>query len=82
VNYSLAGTQTVGALNTYNNLTLSGSGTKTLQTGTTTIGGNLTLSGTANATTVVGLTVSGALSVGDGTTFTVGGFTLDRDGHD
>ena len=76
VNYSLAGTQTVGALNTYNNLTLSGSGTKTLQTGTTTIGGNLTLSGTANATTVVGLTVSGALSVGDGTTFTVAGYLL------
>ena len=74
VNYS-GSAQTVFATN-YTNLILSGSGTKTLQTGTTTIGGNLTLSGTATATTVVGLTVSGNLSVGDGTTFTAAGFGL------
>ena len=74
VNYN--GTnQTVVGVNYYN-LTLSGSGTKTLQTGTTTIGGNLTLSGTATATTVVGLAISGNLLVHDGTTFTAAGFAL------
>ncbi|MFA5817479.1 MAG: hypothetical protein WC865_17895, partial [Bacteroidales bacterium] len=63
------GQSTLGLPATVNNLTLSGSGAKTLQTGTTTISGNLTLSGTATATTVVGLTISGNLVVGDGTTF-------------
>jgi len=68
--------QTVGAY-TYNNLTLSGSGTKTLQTGTTSITGNLTLSGTATATTVANLTIGGNLDVGTGTTFATGtNFTL------
>ncbi|MFN5920727.1 MAG: hypothetical protein ACK45I_05440, partial [Bacteroidota bacterium] len=74
VNYSGAA-QTVTVV-TYNSLTLSGSGTKTLQTGTTNIGGNLTLSGTVTATTVVGLTVGGNLSIGDGTTFNAANFAL------
>jgi len=74
VNYN-GSTQTVGAY-AYNNLTLSGGGAKTLQTGTTTIGGNLTLSGTANATMVVGLAITGNLNIGDGTTFTAAGFAL------
>ncbi len=71
--------QTVANLNsaqTYGNLILSGSGTKTLQTGTTAISGNLTLSGTVSTTTVVGLTISGNLSIGDGTTFTAAGYAL------
>jgi hypothetical protein len=61
--------QTVRAV-AYRHLTLSGSGTKTLQSGTTAISGNLTLSGTAAATTVVSLTIGGNLSIGDGATFT------------
>ena len=77
IEYYAAGAQTVNNVNTYGgNLTLSGSGTKTLGAATTTIGGNLTLSGSATATTVVGLGVSGALSVGDGATFTAAGFAL------
>jgi hypothetical protein len=44
VNYSGTGGQTIYATS-YNNLTLSGSGSKTLGTGTITIGGNLTASG-------------------------------------
>ena len=52
----------------YNNLTLSGSGVKTLQAGTA-IGGILTLTGTASATTAANLTVA-SLNVGSGTTFT------------
>ena len=68
--------QTVKAVAYLGNLTLSGSGIKTLQTGTTTIGGNLTLSGTATATTVANLAISGNLSVGNGTTLTAGAFAL------
>ncbi len=75
VNYNNAGAQTVGAYN-YNNLTLSGGGTKTLQAGTTTISGNLTLSGTASTTTVADLGITGNLSIGNGTTFTAAGFAL------
>jgi hypothetical protein len=71
--------QTVAVLNSsqnYGNLILSGSGVKTLQTGTTTISGSLTLSGTASTTTVVGLTIGGNLVIGDGTTFEAAGFAL------
>jgi helix-turn-helix protein len=74
VNYTGAAQTAAGVL--YHNLTLSGSGTKTLQVGTTSIAGNLILSGTATATTVVGLTVGGNLSIGDGTTFNAAGFAL------
>ena len=69
VNYTGAA-QSVGSYKYYN-LGLSGSGVKTLQVGTTTVGGNLTLSGTASATqAAANLTVTGALSVGSGATFT------------
>ena len=69
--------QMVYSENYAGNLTLSGSGAKTLQTGTTTIGGSLTLSGTATTTTVANLAITGNLNVGTGTIFTVGSnFTL------
>jgi len=74
VNYN-GSTQTVGAY-AYYHLTLSGTNAKTLQTGTTSIGGNLTLSGTASTTTVVGTTIGGNLNIGDGTTFTAGAYNL------
>ncbi|MEA1925739.1 MAG: hypothetical protein U9M90_00635, partial [Patescibacteria group bacterium] len=61
--------------NNYHHLTLSGSGTKTLQTGTTSIAGDLTLSGTAAATGVIGLTISGTAALGAGTSFTAGSYT-------
>lgn len=60
VNYNRAGNQTVRAV-TYHDLTLSGSGTKTM-TGVTTIGGDLTISGTATMTGNAGFTVAGAFS--------------------
>ena len=78
-NYEFSGaSQTTNGLpsTTVNNLTLSGSGTKTLLTGTTNIGGNLTLSGSVNTTTVVGLTIGGNLNIGDGATFTAAAFPL------
>jgi hypothetical protein len=74
VNYT--GTAQTVHSNNYVHLALSGSGAKTLQTGTTSITGNLTLSGTVNTTTVAGLTIGGNLLVGDGTTFTAAGFAL------
>ncbi|MEI6053222.1 MAG: hypothetical protein WCQ44_11015, partial [Opitutaceae bacterium] len=79
VNYT-GGAQTLAAVN-YNNLTLSGSGTKTLNAGTTTIGGSFVLSGTASATAVVGLTISADLNIGAGTTFAAGTFTHNIAGN-
>jgi hypothetical protein len=84
VNYSASGAQTAkdpdgGTAHTYNNLTLSGSGAKTL-TGITAVTGNLALSGTATATTGANLVVTGTLTVGDGTTLTLGAFTFETDG--
>lgn len=67
VNYNGAGNQTVKTV-TYSNLTLSGSGIKTVAA-TTTINKNFTLSGTA-AASVASLTIGGNLSIGDGTTLT------------
>ncbi|MFI5252756.1 MAG: hypothetical protein ACHQQQ_10035, partial [Bacteroidota bacterium] len=75
INYDGAA-QTVSNESFAGNLTLSGSGTKTLQTSTTTIGGNLTMSGTATTTTVAALAVTGSLSVGAGTTLNLAGFTF------
>ncbi|MDD5571941.1 MAG: hypothetical protein PHD97_12395, partial [Bacteroidales bacterium] len=71
VNFTGA-SQTVNS-NNYYHLTLSGSGTDILQTGTTTISGNLTLTGTLSTTTVVGLAISGNLSIGNGTALNVAG---------
>ncbi len=79
VNYN-GTSQTVGAY-TYNNLTLSGSGVKTLQAGTTTINGNLTLSGTASTSAVTGLNIGGAFTLGLGTSFTAGAYTHDIAGN-
>jgi hypothetical protein len=60
------GAQSIPAL-TYNNLTLSGSGTDTLAASTTTIGGNFSLGGTAwtapNGGTVVFTNTSGSQSI-------------------
>jgi hypothetical protein len=75
VNYNKSGAQTVNS-NNYYHLILSGSGAKTLQAGTTTIGGNLTMSGAATTTTVVGLGINGNLNIGNGTTITAAGFDL------
>ncbi len=62
---------------TYNHLSLSGSGVKTLPAALVSIPGNLNLSGTASATTAANLAIGGTLNVGGGTTFATGtNFTL------
>jgi hypothetical protein len=74
VNFSAAsGTQNINNVNFFN-LVLSGGGTKSFQTGTTTISGNFTLSGTAVATAAAGLSILGTVTLGNGTTFTGGAF--------
>jgi hypothetical protein len=80
VNYGFAGVQTVFSTN-YFHLTLSNSGVKTLQAGTTNIGGNFSLSGSASATAVVGLTIAGNLTIGVGTTFNAATFTHNIAGN-
>jgi hypothetical protein len=74
VEWNAAGAQTLAGVN-YNNLALSGSGVKTLQAGTTTIGGDLALNGTAATTAVAGLSVGGSVTLGSGTIFTAGAFS-------
>ncbi|MBV5282676.1 MAG: hypothetical protein JZU53_09630 [Paludibacter sp.] len=86
--YNAAGAQDIGnGVTGANNLTLSGSGTKTLTSNFLTISGNLTLSGTATTTTVAALSIGGNLDIGNGTTlnvidnnFTVVGNTKVGDG--
>ncbi len=60
---------------TYGNLLLSGSGTKTMPSGALAITGTLTTSGTVNATAQAAVTVGSDVTVGNGTTFTTGAFT-------
>lgn len=72
VNYT--GTIQTVSVENYGNLTLSGSGTKTLPGSAMTISGDLTTTGTVTATTGGALTVNGNLSIGSGTTFNAGSF--------
>lgn len=69
--------QTIANLNSsqsYGNLTLSGSGTKTLQTGTTAICNNFTITGTANTTGVTGLAIGGNVQIDATASFTAGAY--------
>jgi hypothetical protein len=79
VNWNAAGAQTIAAV-TYNNLTLSGSGAKTLPNAAWGINGNLIIAGTSTATTRFATTVGGNLDVQAGTTFTVAGFNMTVNG--
>jgi len=67
--------QTVMAVNYYN-LFLSGSGVKTLQAGTTTIGGTLKLTGTASTSLVGALSVTGNADLESGSTLNGATFNL------
>jgi len=73
VEWNAAGIQTVAPV-VYNNLTLSGGGTKTM-TGVSSILNNFNMSGTATATAAAALTIGGNFTLGSGTTFTAGSFT-------
>lgn len=65
----------------YNNLTLSGTGIKTLQTSTLTISNDFTLSGSVSVTAVAALTIGGKVTLGTGTTFIASAFTHNVAGN-
>ena len=75
-NYEFNGTAqtTTGLPATVNNLTLSGSDTKTL-TAITNINGSFTISGTASTTATAALTIGGDVTLGSGSSFTAGSYT-------
>jgi hypothetical protein len=73
VNYNGAGAQTVIPV-AYGNMTLAGSGTKTM-TGVSTINGNFTVSGTASATATTAMTFNGDVDIESGATFVAGAFS-------
>jgi hypothetical protein len=72
---SYAGAAQTISNETYGNLSLGGSGVKTLPATGPTINGDLTLSGTASATAVTALTLSGNLTVGAGATLNASTFS-------
>ncbi|MGH7249982.1 MAG: beta strand repeat-containing protein, partial [Minisyncoccia bacterium] len=72
VNYT--GASQALLVKTYNNLTLSGSGTDT--GAVTTVSGNLALSGSVTYVTGAALAVTGTTTIGDGTTLTLGAFAF------
>ena len=63
---------------TYNNLTLSGSGNKTMLVGTTTISGNFTMSGTASTSFVTNVSIGGNMTINTGTACLLSTFTANR----
>lgn len=63
------------ASNTYSNLILSGTGTKTMPTSAMTITGDFTLGGSASVTAGNAMTIGGDFTLGSGTTFNAGAYT-------
>ena len=79
------GDQTVlnpnGSTTGYYNLTLSGSGTKTLPVSDLTILGDLSIDGTTTVNTNSTLNISGNLTIGSNATFNTGNFNHQIDGN-
>ena len=65
----------------YHNLTLSGSGTKTMPAVALSLHGNFTVTGSATATSLAAMTIPGNLTVGAGATFNAGAFNHIVDGE-
>ncbi|MFC5193161.1 YDG domain-containing protein [Algoriphagus aquatilis] len=60
---------------TYHNLSLSGSGAKSLPNSAFAVGGDFATLGSASATAGAGMSISGNVSIGSGTTFNAGSYT-------
>jgi len=69
-----AGTAQTVSNESYGNLTLSGSGTKTMPSSSLAVAGNFTMSGTASATAAAAMTVSGNFSIGSTAVFGAASF--------
>ncbi len=74
IEWNNAGNQNVSGM-TYHHIVFSGSGTKTLSTGLTTVNGDFTISGSAIVVPQIAASIAGDLTIGSGTTFTGGAFT-------
>ncbi len=70
-----------GSIAGYYNLTLSGSGIKTLPTSALALHGNHTVSGTASVVAQAGISISGNVAVESGASFTTGAFAETIGGH-
>jgi|GEM_PF-987291 len=85
VNFNASSDQNITGSNptSFNTITFSGSGTKTLQTGTVVANGDLILSGTSELVLATDLNVYGQLSVNLGTTLNLGssGYNLTLSGY-
>ena len=81
--FGASGNQTIGgsSTNTFNNLTLSGSGTKTLPSHALNLTGNLILGGSVSVTPSHALSVGGDLQIGSGTTLNAGTLTHNIGGN-
>ncbi|TLY27280.1 MAG: hypothetical protein E6K56_11660, partial [Ignavibacteria bacterium] len=79
VNYAGAA-QTVKAVSYYN-LSLGGSGIKTMPGSTTAVGGDFTTAGTVTATALAAINTAGNFTVGSGTSLVPGAFTHDIKGN-
>jgi hypothetical protein len=75
-----AGSNQTVANHNYGNLTLSGSGTKTLPSSPLSIAGDLTFSGTTSASAANGLVVGGDVNIEPGASFTAGSFNHQVNG--
>lgn len=80
VNYTFAGNQSIATID-YFNLSLSGSGTKTLSIGTTAIANNFTLSGTASSTGVINLSVGNNFTLNNNANFNFSNFNYTFGGN-
>ncbi len=80
VEYDGALDQTIAGQN-YGELILNGSGTKTFQSGISSICGNFSILGSAIAQGVNGFSIGGNVSIGSGTTFIPGAFTYQVGGN-
>lgn len=79
VNYG--GANQVVTADAYGNLTLSGSGTKTMPATAMTVAGDFSMSGTATATAAAAITVGSNVTIGAGATFNAGAFNHTVSGN-
>jgi hypothetical protein len=78
INYASASTQTV-ILNSIGNLTISGSGSKSISS--TTVNGDLVISGAVNVSTSNNLAVSGNITIDSGSVFNANSYTYSVGGN-
>jgi hypothetical protein len=80
VNYNFSGNQNIYPVN-YFNLTLAGSGTKTMNIGTQIIANNFTLNDNATCTPIIDLSIGNNLSINNSSSIHFGGFTYSIGGN-